>query len=205
MGKWIVPTSTLGGSGLLNFGLSYLAIDRHVGVSTVGGIDQIVTQNSTGALLAVAVSAASLVLAVWAIVAPRSDQLIASASALSNKERQNVLERIDRFLHASFAWYLSFAAFLLCYVFVISFDDLIDVTRQGTENPLHIVGLASFATVAADEAAPTLFLVGVIMLLSGMFSTLRSVAGLLPRLALAEKNRSAYLKSLLPVTDGNAA
>ena len=189
LAKWKVPAGSLLGGGLLNGGLSYLAADGFVPVTMIGGIDKIVTASSVSTLLAAAVTAASLMLTVWAIVVARAGELTAN---LANDVKEDILANIDRFLSGSYAWFLSFAAFTVCYIFVISFDDLIDVTRQSPDNPLHVVGLAGFALSLSDEViAPTLFLVGTVLLLAGTFSTIQAVSGLLPRLTLAQANRKA--------------
>ena len=185
----VVPTTFALAAGV-NGLATYLAwTGSQLSAEATAHIDSLLNSDATLDLMAMALTAGSLIVAVWGMIRPLQEHLIAQLGGVSEGGPRRIRKSIDGLLEAGLIWLISFSAFLLTYLLLLSFDDLVDIKNAAEPgNVFARTGLLAFVQVLPDYAvAPGVFLVGIVLLVSGTWTTITSLHHLSPLLAVSEK------------------
>jgi len=182
-----IPATLALGTGVNGLASYLTAIQNDVAKNITAHTDRILDTGALLQLMSIALTAGSLVLAVWGMIKAQQTAIIAALvnapPTTAPLEHKSILSAIDDFLSASIEWFLSFSAFVIAYFLILALDDLVDITTNTVANGFTIPGFVDFVAVVGEAtAAPALFLVGMVLLVSGTWKTILALHRLAPHL-----------------------
>lgn len=181
--RMTIPVGLTLATGVNGLATYFAAAGGDVSQSIVARLDKIIDTGALLQLMSIALTAGALVLAVWGMIAPQKNALVASLPKFNDQDRHRIVDSIDKFLLASILWFLSFAAFAISYLLILSLDDLIDIKQVSVDNGFTVPGFLTFIETAGESAAaPGLFLVGMALLIAGTWKTIMALHRLAPHL-----------------------